>query len=367
MSAASFLMHIFVTLIIAVVFYYILININPIPIQIGNQVYLIGGKESALSLPGLPGQNSTLLYPTTTIMQNYVPQNTIYAYVLTLINNNRQNASLENVSYINIGSAQEHSDSMLEYGYLSHWDIYGLKPYMRYTVFGGNGSVEENVAYIYNSSGINVLNALKEMEYSMIYDDEQCCNNGHRDNILDPNHNYVSIGVAYNRTTVYLTEDFINQYITWFYNTPSYNNGTMELKGATATNESLFEILVTYDDPIQPMSVAQLNMTRDYSYGNTIAGVGYTLGNSVVRYQDLDTINASTYTTQGNNFDVAFDMSSLIQQYGPGEYTILVWLNGNGQTNCQQNCNSFVGSTYTVFINQTGQAYVPSVYNVSGG
>ncbi len=85
-----------------------------------------------------------------------------------------------------------------------------MKPYMRYTLLGGNGVVDENIAYMYNSSGINAVNALKEMEYNFMYNDYNCCNNGHRKNILTPQHNEVSIGVAFNATSVYLVEDFIN-------------------------------------------------------------------------------------------------------------------------------------------------------------
>lgn len=46
--------------------------------------------------------------------------------------------------------------------------------------------------------------------------DAACCNNGHRDNILDSLHNQVSIGIAYSQQTdtLYFVEDFQNSYVT---------------------------------------------------------------------------------------------------------------------------------------------------------
>ena len=67
---------------------------------------------------------------------------------------------------------------------------------------------------------INVTAAISDMNYQMLYNDSLCCNNGHRNNTLDPNHNQVSIGVSYNKTNVYLVEDFINDYIEWLNMTP---------------------------------------------------------------------------------------------------------------------------------------------------
>jgi uncharacterized protein YkwD len=312
-------------------------------------------------------QPANLNYTTPTPPQNYLPQNQVVVYALSLINNDRSAYGLSNVSYSNITSAQQHSDSMLQYGYFSHWDTFGLKPYMRYTALNGTEGVDENVAYIYNSSGVNVLSALKQMEYSMMYNDAECCNNGHRYNILNPQHNQVSIGVAYNRTTIYLTEDFIDNYIVWQSGTPSYNNGAISLDGAALSGYSLSSVQISYDAPIMNMTNAQLAKTSSYGIGKLVAGVGHTGDGRVYYFPNVTTINATTYETQNNNFAVSFNMNNLESTYGQGEYNLLVFLTNNtaNENGCYNDsegishCNTFLAVTYTIFINQSGERYVP--------
>ncbi len=284
------------------------------------------------------------------ITRQNIPQNTIINYTLSLINQDRNQYGLPNVTLSPETSGQQHSDSMLQYGYFSHWDPFGMKPYMRYTLVGGNGAVTENVAYVYYSLGIDPEKAIKQMEYNMMYNDSKCCNNGHRDNIINPEHNQVSIGVAYSGTTIYLTEDFINHYITWTGSTPNYDNGVMFLQGNLAPGFGIYSVEVVYDKPQVPMSVAQLDNTSDYSYGSAIAGV---VSNPRYYYPNLTTITANEYSVNSNSFTISFDMSKLVQSHGAGEYTVQVWL-----TDPRTNAN-FVASTYTVFINSNGQEYTP--------
>jgi uncharacterized protein YkwD len=309
--------------------------------------------------------NSTqynLTYPSTTIQQSSLPQSQAVAYVLSLINKDRMNYSLANVTLSQITSGQQHAESMLQNNYFSHWDIYGMKPYMRYTLLGGNGSVDENVAWEFNSAGINVIDALKQMEFNMMYRD-QAEHNGHRDNILTGHHNQVSIGVAYNATTVYLVEDFIDSHISWFYDTPSYNNGTVKLQGTVAQNYSLsknYGVQILYDPMITNLTPQQLHnapYNGSYGYGNVTAGISYTSGGVSYSFKNFININATEYQVQGQNFNIAFNMSKLIAQDGPGEYTVVVFL-ANG-TNPNSN-NVFYGATYTIFINSNGQRYIPN-------
>ncbi len=59
---------------------------------------------------------------------------------------------------------------------------------------------------------------------------------------------------------------------------------------------------------------------------------------------------------QRSNFDVGFNMTSLVQMYGSGEYTVMVGLSNN-----TANANStFVGATYTFFIGGNGLPFTPT-------
>ena len=131
-----------------------------------------------------PGFNQSLNSSTTyvnTTQNSTTTANSLVQYALSLINSDRNKYGLGNVTLSTEPSAQQHADSMLEYGYFSHWDIYGMKPYMRYTLLGGTEGVEENIAYQESSiekclgpicktyGDINVKQALYDMEYNMMY------------------------------------------------------------------------------------------------------------------------------------------------------------------------------------------------------
>lgn len=285
-------------------------------------------------------------------------QSQFATYALDLINKDRQQYGLQNVTLSTFPSAQQHAESMLAYSYFSHWDIYDMKPYMRYTLLGGNQSVDENVAYETNqecnllgcTGNINPEEALQNMEYSMMYNDSICCNNGHRDNILDPNHNQVSIGIAYNQSTIYFVEDFIDDYITWNANSPEYANGEVYLDGQIASPYYVYQVYVSYDPPLQNLTPSEVP-SGAYAYGQDIAGI---VNSPLYYYQNITTIVANTYRTSGSSFDINFDMSKLVKEYGAGEYTVMMYMNSSSTA------KSFIGSTYTIFINSSGEQYFPS-------
>ncbi len=338
---------------------------------IGAIIYLIGTSSiggpiiSNLSQGITTAQIATTIFAygnatnsVTTIGQANISGNStqLEYYALSLINQDRQKYGLQNVTLSSEPSAQQHSSSMLYYNYFSHWDTYGMKPYMRYTLLGGTGGVSENIAYQSSSKcsllgcigTIDPQSALNAMEYSMMYNDSACCNNGHRDNILNPYHNQVSIGIAYNASKIYFSEDFINDYINWS-NSPGFASGLVYLHGTLLDGYKIAQIEVSYDPQVQNMSIAQLDNTSDYGYGNAVAGV---VSNPYSYFPGLDTIVANQYTTSKNNFMISFNIGNLTRKYGAGEYTAEVWLEAPNQS-------TFLGNTYTVFINQSEQAYVP--------
>src|SRR5271168_2868739 len=74
---------------------------------------------------------SNLNFPNVTSQSNpNVSSGPLINYALSLINKDRATYGLKNVTLSPITSAQQHSESMLQYNYFSHWDIYGMKPYM---------------------------------------------------------------------------------------------------------------------------------------------------------------------------------------------------------------------------------------------
>ena len=252
-------------------------------------------------------------------------------YALSMINQNRTASGLDSVTLSPIPSGQQHADSMLRNDYFSHWDAQGYKPYMRYTLLNGTGFVEENVAYEYTSLPSfvtlqSVEKAINDLEWQMMYNDSACCNNGHRNNILNPYHNRVSIGIAYDSTHVYFVEDFETYYINM--NSPiETSNGNVVLEGNTSQTLNPTSVLIFYDSTPQPISPQTLNSVYDGSYtpGTFVGGVVppcNSLFGGCSQFSTGLTVKATTWTVTSNAVDIQFSLSAFVQRSGNGVYTI---------------------------------------------
>ena len=160
-------------------------------------------------------------------------------YALTKINEDRKNFGLEPVLQSNNSAAQIQANEILKTKSLSHLTTDGFKPYMIYSLYNGTGYVQQNVAQIryvlptdYNQNNdqkssdlcnkgnkyyycpiLDPYKAIKDLEYSMINNDSKCCNNGHKNNILNKFHTHVSLGIAYNKYILVIVQNFENQYL----------------------------------------------------------------------------------------------------------------------------------------------------------
>jgi hypothetical protein len=151
------------------------------------------------------------------------------------INKDRLSVGLHLVSLGDNKAAQNHGDEMLKSDLLSHWSKNGLKLYMLYSLHNGTGYVQQTVGQISyvktddvikeitshsfcNNSKIyceplDPLDAIDKLEYSMIFDDFLCCQDGHRNNISDKLHTNVSIGIVFNEYYFVLVQNFENNYL----------------------------------------------------------------------------------------------------------------------------------------------------------
>lgn len=269
------------------------------------------------------------------------------AYVLGLVNSDRANYSVGAVTLSDSNVAQQHADSMLRYGYFSHNDTQGFTPYMRYSLLGGRGAVEENIAYIYTgfphyTSAASVEDALKSLEYSMMYNDSQCCNNGHRYNILSGLHNRISVGVAYNSTRVCFVEDFENYYIDLNFSVSSSYNVVMTgtpLKAGLSANS----VLITYDRTPSPETPAQLNSgPHEYEPGSLVGGVFPPCDFACQTFVQGITVHADTWRFTPNQVAVTFSLHDFIQRYGAGVYNVYL-ITGTDTSSAITSISVFVG------------------------
>jgi hypothetical protein len=240
---------------------------------------------------------------------------------------------------------------MLLNGYLSHWDTQGYKPYMRYTITGGNGFVEENVGYVYLPGAYKttaaVEDAIKRIEYEMVYNDA-AHDWGHRLNILDPSHTGVAIGVSYDSDYVYVVQDFSNDYIRWSQPITVSGGGNIVMSGdldpASGMAADGIQMVQVFFDPWPArLTVLQLKSSPydgPYSQGTFVAGVlppGYGV-------QGGTTITADQWLLSSTHFAVSFSLAPVIKAEGPGCYTLYIaWKGSEG--------HQVLLTSYTVFVN----------------
>lgn len=204
-------------------------------------------------------------------------------YVLDLINKDRADVGLSEVSLSEIQAAQVHAEDVFKTRLISHWMTNGEKPHMTHTRYGGNGDVNQNVAvYGYTTADctvdtcekIDVLEAFRQLEYDMIYNDEACCNNGHRDNILDQYHTDVSIGIAYDDYFAVLVQNFeTNRFIQDDPVLTEDNTRRVVFEGFLSDGSTPESIHVWYDSLPSPQVYEEYKTSKFYDMGTIRAVV----------------------------------------------------------------------------------------------
>jgi hypothetical protein len=176
----------------------------------------------------------------------------------------------------------------------------------------------------------------------MMYDDA-ASNWGHKDNILNPLHNKVSIGIAYDSHNVYFVQDFEDDYVDW--NLLSFSNNQVTMQGTfTKTNLTLSQVGIYYEK-VANLTVQQLsNSPYQGSYDSgTYVGIAVPpppIGSFYTPPEKGILIIATTWSQTGQNFDVAFDLSSVSAQSGSGAYTLYLLTDANSYL-----------TTYSVWVN----------------
>ena len=253
----------------------------------------------------------------------------LIAYVLSLINSDRQAANVPNLTLSSVGAAQVHANEMFKNGYFSHSDLEGYKPYVRYTLADGHGVVTENIAE-QSGSSLDAKAAIRDLEWSMMNDDAGS-NWEHRNNILDAFHNRVSIGIAYDDESCYLVQDFEDDYVEW--TSLGASNGLAVLAGnITSSDLTIGQVDIYFDD----WSNLTVTVLENPPYNGS-----YDIGTFVGSVSDSNLIlTEGIFTTpefwsqSGNSFKIDFSLSPFFSRWGKGIYTLRLWSdNGECLTN----------------------------------
>ena len=312
--------------------------------------------------------------PAMAITQRHIEQK---RYMLEFINAERTRAGVSTVILGDNIAAQLHAESSLENCFSSHWGLDGLKPYMRYSLAGGyqsNGENGSGLDYCVKASDGYRAIASIEQEIREVMDGWMS-SPGHRRNLLDPEHWKVNIGLAWDRYNTVMVQHFEGDYVE-FDRLPAIANGVLSFSGTTKNGAWFADNLgqqIYYDAPPHMLTRGQVARTYCYDRGLTAASLRKPLSSgyfypsdeftttynpcpdpydvppdtpapgsvseahqawqeaynaSQLRVPQLITvpwITASERTVSGNAFAIKADISPILDQHGPGVYSVVLW------------------------------------------
>jgi uncharacterized protein YkwD len=280
-----------------------------------------------------------------------VAREELVQHALDLINQDRADFGLPPVELSTNQAAQAHAEDVYNTKRISHWMTNGEKPYMTYTRYGGEGSVQQNVAIAgfsaeqYDECRTNILvdcekieplSTIEELEYEMMYKDVECCNDGHRDNILDPRHTHVSIGIVYDQYYLAFVENFENNYGL----DVDVASGQVRISGQLPEGE-LQQIGIYYDGMPTRAIYDQNKHLLSYSAGELVAIVAKPLppGYYYEKPDGYDLIEANRWG-EGGSVNVMFDLAAAVEE--DGVYTLFTVIEDGEET--------FEATSYSVFV-----------------
>ena len=320
-----------------------------------------------------------VLQPTTTpIAAAWDSTDEMAALRLQALNHVNHARALEGLSPVLLGdnaAAQSHADEMARNQYLSHWNLTGLTPDMRYTLAGGEAYSAENVAFIGNIVGPECI-PYEPAEWLENALDGFMESPGHRRNILRPEHTTLHLGISFDCRILTMVQLFEGAYVT-FDIPPTIAEGRLFMQGRLHNRAVLPRtgpaegIRITYWPPPHPLTRGQLFRAGGYCPGIPIASIlvplpaFYTYDSGSFSWnhtgcltpyqsdpQSLPPLtnsqahelmqaakqwepNPKTYSrleilpdiwqVELDSFTVQADVSRLLATLGSGVYTILLW------------------------------------------
>lgn len=261
--------------------------------------------------------------------------------LLEQINRDRVAHKLAPLEYDDLASrvGDAHCQEMLREGYLSHWNRQGLKPYHRYSLAGGRAYVAEN-AFTYETDP--PMEITKEILIRGVlfaqrqFMSETPPNDGHRKNILDPNHTAVGIGLAYSGSGFRLTQEFINHHVTIKDLPAEIKLGSpLVLEGKPLPGRTLGSITLFYEPFPQAMSIKELKNTS-------------TCGLPLLRRDLYKKLSGKSHYRDGSKGEIELVAGGSFRAAlpfwkGPGIYTVVVWVKqASGKTMPATNFSLFV-------------------------
>ena len=282
-----------------------------------------------------------------------MPREELVQHVLDRINKDRTDFGLPPVKLSSNQAAQVHAEDVFRTRQISHWMTNGEKPYMTYTQYDGEGSVQQNVAIagfspeqyeqcvtdiLVECEKVEPVSTIEQLQYEMMYNDKECCNDGHRNNILDPHHTHVSIGIVYDQYYLALVQNFENNYGL----DVDAEDSEIEISG-TLLDGQLDQIAIYYDEMPSQAVYEQNKDLLFYSAGELVAVIVKPLppGYYYESLQGYNLIEADRWTVQSDAVNVMFDLADAVDE--DGTYTLFALVKDGEEM--------FDVTSYSVFVN----------------
>jgi hypothetical protein len=257
---------------------------------------------------------------------------------LDLVNDDRASFGLTALNLSRNGAAQFHADEILRTQTVSHWTTSGEKPYMTYAKYGGTGGIRQNIAFVgaFDNEGcldneckvIDPMAALEQAHYFMMNDTSDFPW-GSKNDILNSKFTHVSFGIAYDKHSLVLVQNFEYNYIE-LASAIGQDPENMRITGNLYTGRP-YNVSVYYDPIPSPEHYVENKGKSTYGFGTMVATIEAPLPpNSFYQIPaDHDLIIADVMSQNGTTIDIQFDMSSVAKK--SGVYTVVVWIVVDGQ------------------------------------
>ena len=299
-------------------------------------------------------------------------------FMLGLINADRARFGLPPVTLGDNPAAQEHAGDMMRHNYRSHWGTDGLAPYMRYTRAGGFNRELQNIAGPDRLTGTLNPRSGSLVELLEQAQDELMSSPEHQANILDPWHRKVNLGIACNEFACWVVQQFEGDQV-WFSDRPAIVGGKLTFAGELEDGLEFDGVAVWYHRLPQPLTLGQLDATYSYGsgqypatflrpaltdnryYPDSVSNYGwksgidpYTLDPGLARIDapplrvdvtqrySVPWTTASLWGVAGPIFHIQADLTPIIEDAGPGVYTVQIWAKAGAERVAVTNYSIFV-------------------------
>jgi hypothetical protein len=277
--------------------------------------------------------------------------------LVEVINRDRKAAGLRAVEFSEeySSAADVHCREMVERGYVSHWNLKGWKPYLRYTELGIRDYTAENIWSLWDSA---FHETTATVEAAMLAGHQSFMAqippmDAHKRNILNPHHTHVGIGVAYDARGLRLLELFGAGYaelkplpVRVRLDANMFVEGRVSKPGFEIAAISIYYELLP-----APMSIDQLRQTLSYG----LPAEEQTLTVWRGGFPPIGNTGSVVETNLGRGFRAPIRFWKKL----PGVYTVSIWVRQSGEK------TAFLGAQQSIIVGEEPKPIRPHGPDVS--